>query len=105
MEDSGVTRAEFEELQASVDETLVIEKENNRYLRSIRKWNKISFWTKVILWAIVLLAPILLYSFYAPLLKRIPGYNLLQPSGSSFLGMPSAAAFEAIFREGTTSTQ
>jgi hypothetical protein len=91
METSTITRDEFDQLVAVVQE-------NNRLLKNMRKWGRVAFWCKVVIWTVVLVAPVLLYPYiasYVPGLPAIPGFSEATTStNTSLFGVPSPAEIQ-----------
>ena len=95
MEESGVTRKEFDELRDLV-------KENNLFLHNMRKWGRIAFWSKVVIWTLVLGVPLLLLSYFAPFLNVLPGASGTSATGTSLFGLPSPTELQQILHPSTT---
>jgi hypothetical protein len=83
MAEEVATKAELEEVREMVAHDLQMAEENNRILKRMQHWSRITFWAKVMVWCIVLAVPILIYTWLAPIIKLIPA------GSHSVFGVPS----------------
>jgi len=101
MEGQGIASSpEVEELRELLHENLKLAKDTNKILHSMRYWGRVSFWAKVVVWCLILSIPFLLYSYFAPLLKTLPGGlgSSTSTSTTSIFGFPSPTAIEHLFQ-------
>jgi hypothetical protein len=103
----SISPEEAGELRDLLNETLKVSKENNKILHRMRYWGRVAFWSKVLIWGLILALPLLLYSYFAPLLNTIPGTggtNLTGSSGSVF-GFPTPADVEKLLNISSSTSQ
>ena len=84
------------ELKQKMDETLMVAKDNNRLLRSIRHTQWIGIVGKVVIWIIVLALPLYLYQQYlGPLINKF-SFASSTPMTSGPFGFPTSAEIEKL---------
>ena len=72
----------------AVRESIAIGKENNRLLRRIIFFGRVSFWTKLVFWALVLGLPVL---FFQPIVQYVSKQVSQNPAA---FGLPSSAQIQ-----------
>ncbi len=79
-----------------LEETLALERENNRILKHMQTWDHIALWIKILVWALVLGLPVL---FFQPLVSYLKQAILENPA---MIGLPSSADFYKVVDQFST---
>lgn len=87
----AANQAESVEIRELLEANLKLARDNNDILRRMQFWGRVTFWTKTILWTAVLVLPVLLYSYFAPVINS---------TMTNLFGIPTPSQFNKIFHPG-----
>jgi hypothetical protein len=83
-------------LTKMVEETLALEQENNRMLRSMQTMDRIMFWLKILFWALILGLPVI---FFQPIISYVKEKVAENPA---LIGLPTSTDFYKAIDEFST---
>lgn len=97
MDGDLITHEDLSNVRELMHQNLAIAQENNILLKRMQHWGRVAFWAKVAIWAIVLAIPLLVYTWFAPIVKIIP------TEGRNLFGLPAPAQIEQGLQQYTAS--
>ncbi|MEK7100939.1 MAG: hypothetical protein AAB921_02460 [Patescibacteria group bacterium] len=83
-------------LTKMVEQTLALEEENNRMLKSMQTMDRIMFWLKILFWSLVLGLPVI---FFQPLITYVKEKVAENPG---LIGLPTSEDFYKAIDEFST---
>jgi hypothetical protein len=83
-------------LTKMVEQTLALEEENNRMLRSMQTMDRIMFWLKIVIWSLILGLPVI---FFQPLITYVKEKVMENPA---LIGIPTSEDFYKAIDEFST---